>query len=227
MRVTLKQYLIGAAIVLGLCLAARPEHSPALDPLDACDGIRCAKPGVVYKYVDEYGRPVSLDQAKAYLDGQDRLARLEQEAREDRRPSAVTSKPIAEPSSHRQPDTGSVREGADDRQVRVHYGNDDTDIQQARSSADEIRPSNGSAASYANPYTGRKRDSYPGTGGIRIEGRGANPDYVQVRGYYRKDGTYVRPHRRSRADKTQANNWSTSGNSNPFTGKKGNRRATR
>ena len=38
---------------------------------------------------------------------------------------------------------------------------------------------------------------------------------VRVRGYTRKDGTYVRPHYRSRPDGNFYNNWSTYGNVNP------------
>ena len=44
---------------------------------------------------------------------------------------------------------------------------------------------------------------------------------TRVKGYYRKDGTYVRPHYRSNADGNPYNNWSTKGNVNPYTGKKG------
>jgi hypothetical protein len=44
---------------------------------------------------------------------------------------------------------------------------------------------------------------------------------VRVRGYYRKDGTYVRPHYRSNPDGNFGNNWSTTGNINPYTGKRG------
>ncbi|HMS55790.1 MAG TPA: hypothetical protein PKA27_10350 [Fimbriimonadaceae bacterium] len=44
---------------------------------------------------------------------------------------------------------------------------------------------------------------------------------VKVRGYFRKDGTYVRPHYRSPKDKFFGNNWTTSGNKNPFTGEWG------
>jgi len=44
---------------------------------------------------------------------------------------------------------------------------------------------------------------------------------VRVKGYYRKDGTYVAPHYRSDPDGKFYNNWSTKGNVNPFTGKKG------
>ena len=41
---------------------------------------------------------------------------------------------------------------------------------------------------------------------------------VKVRGYYRKDGTYVRPHYRSAPDGNPYNNWSYPGNTNPVTG---------
>ena len=44
---------------------------------------------------------------------------------------------------------------------------------------------------------------------------------VYVRGYTRKDGTYVRPHYRSAPDGTTTNNFSTKGNINPYTGKPG------
>lgn len=44
---------------------------------------------------------------------------------------------------------------------------------------------------------------------------------VRVRGYTRKDGTYVKPHYRSRPDGNFDNNWSTAGNVNPYTGKIG------
>lgn len=44
---------------------------------------------------------------------------------------------------------------------------------------------------------------------------------VQVRGYVRKDGTYVAPHYRTPADGNFYNNWSTFGNVNPYTGRPG------
>jgi hypothetical protein len=44
---------------------------------------------------------------------------------------------------------------------------------------------------------------------------------VHVRGYTRKDGTYVRPHYRSAPDGNFWNNWSTIGNVNPITGQPG------
>jgi hypothetical protein len=47
---------------------------------------------------------------------------------------------------------------------------------------------------------------------------------VSVRGYTRKDGTYVRPHMRSAPDGVFGNNWSTYGNVNPYTGVPGTKR---
>ncbi len=45
---------------------------------------------------------------------------------------------------------------------------------------------------------------------------------TRVRGYTKKSsGTYVQPHYRSNKDTTKYNNYSTKGNTNPFTGKKG------
>jgi len=46
---------------------------------------------------------------------------------------------------------------------------------------------------------------------------------VAVKGYYRKDGTYVAPHMRSSPNGTTSDNWSTYGNVNPYTGKAGTR----
>lgn len=44
---------------------------------------------------------------------------------------------------------------------------------------------------------------------------------VSVKGYTRRDGTYVRPHMRSNPDRSFSNNWSTLGNVNPYTGRLG------
>ena len=45
---------------------------------------------------------------------------------------------------------------------------------------------------------------------------------VRVHGYTRRSThTYVAPHYRSNPDKTRRNNYSTKGNINPYTGKKG------
>jgi hypothetical protein len=44
-------------------------------------------------------------------------------------------------------------------------------------------------------------------------------EYVQ--GYIRSDGTYVQGHYRSSPDSSYNNNYSTKGNTNPFTGQSG------
>lgn len=49
---------------------------------------------------------------------------------------------------------------------------------------------------------------------------------TSVRGYTKKDGTYVQPHRRSDPDRSRYNNYSTKGNVNPYTGKKGTKSPT-
>lgn len=43
----------------------------------------------------------------------------------------------------------------------------------------------------------------------------------RVRGYTRKDGTYVQPHYRSSPNSSVYDNYSTKGNVNPYTGKAG------
>lgn len=47
---------------------------------------------------------------------------------------------------------------------------------------------------------------------------------VNVRGYFRKDGTYVAGHKRTAPDGNFNNNWSTQGNVNPYTGEVGTKR---
>lgn len=42
-----------------------------------------------------------------------------------------------------------------------------------------------------------------------------------VRGHVRKDGTYVEPHYRSSPNQYRFDNYSSSGNSNPYTGQRG------
>lgn len=46
-----------------------------------------------------------------------------------------------------------------------------------------------------------------------------------VHSYIRRDGTFVPDHHRSTADGNFYNNWSTSGNTNPYTGERGYRTA--
>jgi hypothetical protein len=44
---------------------------------------------------------------------------------------------------------------------------------------------------------------------------------VRVKGYVKRDGTYVAPSRRTAPDARFNNNWSTKGNYNPYTGAAG------
>jgi len=46
-----------------------------------------------------------------------------------------------------------------------------------------------------------------------------------VKGYIKKDGTYVAPHRQTNSNSTQKDNWSSTPNVNPYTGKKGTKEA--
>jgi hypothetical protein len=50
---------------------------------------------------------------------------------------------------------------------------------------------------------------------------GGGGGHVHVSGYHKRDGTYVQPHHRTAPDRTKLNNWSHSGNVNPYTGKVG------
>ena len=42
-----------------------------------------------------------------------------------------------------------------------------------------------------------------------------------VKGYAKKDGTYVAPHRKTDPDASKTNNYGSKGNVNPYTGKEG------
>jgi hypothetical protein len=57
-----------------------------------------------------------------------------------------------------------------------------------------------------------------GGGGFHV-GTGSH----NVSGYVRRDGTYVAPHQATNADSSRANNWTTRGNTNPYTGQAGTR----
>jgi len=46
-----------------------------------------------------------------------------------------------------------------------------------------------------------------------------------VKGYTKKDGTYVAPHRQTNPNSTQRDNWSSKPNVNPYTGKQGTKEA--
>lgn len=90
---------------------------------------------------------------------------------------------------------------------------------------------------YVQPYHRSSPNSTEEKGATKTEDRSNHPDKkadkqtdkqvdkkegdVSVKGYYRKDGTYVKPYHRSSPNKTDADNWSTKGNVNPYTGKEG------
>jgi endonuclease YncB( thermonuclease family) len=67
----------------------------------------------------------------------------------------------------------------------------------------------------------------------RATSTASNPDeassgtIVNVRGYFKKNGTYVAGHKRTAPDGNFNNNWSTQGNVNPYTGKDGTKRPSR
>lgn len=44
---------------------------------------------------------------------------------------------------------------------------------------------------------------------------------VYIKGYINKNGSYIPPHYRTKPNKTPMDNYSTKGNINPYTGKKG------
>lgn len=54
-------------------------------------------------------------------------------------------------------------------------------------------------------------------------GSGSKSTSTHVRGHMRKDGTYIQGHRRTTPDRKFENNWTTKGNNNLYTGKKGSR----
>lgn len=54
---------------------------------------------------------------------------------------------------------------------------------------------------------------------LTVTGAAARDTYTK--GYVRSDGTYVQPHYSSAPDGNRFNNYSTQGNSNPYTGQSG------
>lgn len=47
---------------------------------------------------------------------------------------------------------------------------------------------------------------------------------THVRGHVTRRGTYVAPHVRTNRNHSRADNWSTKGNVNPYTGKRGTKK---
>jgi hypothetical protein len=63
--------------------------------------------------------------------------------------------------------------------------------------------------------------------GIVLSASAYADNHTSVRGYKTKSGTVVQPHERSNKNKTQIDNWSTKGNSNPHSGKRGSKKLQR
>lgn len=56
----------------------------------------------------------------------------------------------------------------------------------------------------------------------------ASPAFAKsTKGYVKKDGTHVAPYKSTNPNKTQRDNYSSKGNVNPYTGKKGTKVPTR
>lgn len=70
-----------------------------------------------------------------------------------------------------------------------------------------------------NPNTGRTTKGNPETYLRNYYKKSNNDKQVNVQGYYRKDGTYVQPHVRTKPDGNPYNNYSFPGNYNPNTDK--------
>ena len=58
---------------------------------------------------------------------------------------------------------------------------------------------------------------------VPADARGARGGSHSVKGYVKKNGTYVSPHRATNPNRTRSDNWSTRGNVNPYTGRPGTR----
>ena len=67
--------------------------------------------------------------------------------------------------------------------------------------------------------------STTGTSSYGTSSFGVNTNSTYVNGYTRSNGTYVQGHYRSSRNTTNHDNYSTSGNSNPYTGTSGSRAA--
>jgi hypothetical protein len=72
---------------------------------------------------------------------------------------------------------------------------------------------------------GHTGHSVKGSG--HFSGTGSNAKSHGVRGYNRKNGTYVAPHRSTNPNSTQRDNYAARGNYNPSNGRTGNSYVTR
>lgn len=56
---------------------------------------------------------------------------------------------------------------------------------------------------------------------VEVYAKNRGGGHIHVDGYVKRNGTYVQPHYRTAPDGVKTNNWSYSGNINPYTGKVG------
>ncbi len=80
-----------------------------------------------------------------------------------------------------------------------------------------------SSGKSSSTHSSPKSNSSKSSSGHPTPGTGAKPQSTQVKSYVKKDGTYVQSARRTTPDKNLNNNYSTKGNTNPYTGKPGSR----
>lgn len=69
---------------------------------------------------------------------------------------------------------------------------------------------------YSQPSTPKRSSSTSYNGYV-------NPSTSYNSGYQKSNGTYVQPHMKTQQNQTNLDNYSTQGNSNPFTNEKGSR----
>lgn len=83
--------------------------------------------------------------------------------------------------------------------------------------------------SYANAQYGiygtSSKKSTTSSNSSSMFSTGSNPSSIHVNSYTRSNGTYVQGHNRSVQNSTNHDNYSTIGNTNPFTGTTGSRAA--
>lgn len=82
-------------------------------------------------------------------------------------------------------------------------------------------PLTASAGDYGYGGGSRSGRSHSSGGGSDYGYGYTNPESHNVRGYTRRDGTYVEPHRATNPNSTERDNYSTKGNTNPWTGEQG------
>lgn len=94
-----------------------------------------------------------------------------------------------------------------------HSGGHSSSSHSSSSHSGSSHISSSSSSSHVSSSGSHSAAASPGTG--------AKSSSTTVHGYTKKDGTYVAPAKRTTPDKNFNNNYSTKGNTNPYTGKAG------